>query len=349
MMDESFITSPYASDPFTSLASLLGGDGYHTSFFHGGRNGTMGFDGFAHSAGFQRYVGLNEYPDSEKDFDGNWGIRDVPFLQFYAHELDKEQQPFMSSIFTLSSHHPYELPPADAERFAGGTMAIHPTLRYADDALRRFFATARTMPWYANTLFIITADHTADIERTGLHSDKAIDYWVPMLYFMPERLESRQQDRVTQQIDILPTALDLIGHDSPFFSFGHSALRAQSPPYAIVTSNGVYNIIGDRVQVQFDGEQVLGARSLVEQDSDAMSLVPLRAAEMGVAGPPLIMTSEPDLPFFSCSSSSAGVELLLEPSSSKSSSDTTDTSISVSPDILRACSPEGISCCGSSS
>jgi len=280
LMDESFITSPYAGNPFTSLAGVLAGVGYHTSFYHGGRNGTMGFDGFARSAGFQRYIGLNEYPGPEEDSDGHWGIRDVPFLQFHARELNKEQQPFMSTVFTLTSHHPYELPPTDAERFAGGTMPIHPTLRYADDALRQFFAIVRTMPWYANTLFIITADHTADIERNGQNSDKAIDYWIPMLYFMPERIAPHDEHRVTQHIDVLPTTLDLIGYDRPFFSFGHSALRKQSPPYAIMSSNGVYNIISAGVQVQFDGEQVLGAASLIPQDKASIDMVPLRAAEM---------------------------------------------------------------------
>lgn len=280
LMDESFITSPYASSPFTSLASVLAEDGYRTSFYHGGRNGTMGFDGFARSAGFQRYVGLNEYPEPERDGDGHWGIRDQPFLQFYAQELAKEREPFMSSVFTLSSHHPYELPNADAERFAGGTMPIHPTLLYADDALRQFFATARTMPWYANTLFIITADHTADIDRDGQHSDKAIDYWIPLLYYMPGRIAPLEKDRVTQHIDILPTALDLIDHEKPFFSFGHSALRKQSPPYAISASNGVYHILSDRMQVHFDGEKVLDATPLAEGDSTLMGMEPLRAAEM---------------------------------------------------------------------
>ena len=155
-MDDAFTSSPYAGIPFTSLAHVLGGAGYRSSFYHGGRNGTMGFDSFARAAGFQRYVGLNEYPGDKADFDGHWGIRDRPFLQFWARELAREQEPFLSTVFTLSSHHPYRLPPEEAERFAGGTPAIHPTLRYADDALRQFFATARTMPWYNNSLFAIT-------------------------------------------------------------------------------------------------------------------------------------------------------------------------------------------------
>lgn len=262
LMNEAFITSPYASQPFTSLANTLGSHGYSTSFYHGGRNGTMGFDGFVRSAGFDRYVGLNEYPGPESDQDGHWGVRDRPFLQFYAQDLTKEKQPFMSTVFTLSSHHPYELPPEEQAKFQGGHMKIHPTLRYADDALRDFFRTARQQPWSDNTLFVITADHTADIDRNGQHYSKATDYWVPLLYHMPGRITPMQQHRVTQHIDILPTVLDLIGYPSPFFSFGHSALDPFSPPYAIMASNGIYQCVSDDLHVQFDGTKVVEVTDL---------------------------------------------------------------------------------------
>lgn len=274
-MDEAFVTSPYASQPFTSLASILAEEGYRTSFFHGGRNGTMGFDAFAKSAGFQRYVGLNEYDNGADDFDGHWGVRDRPFLQFYARQLAQEQQPFMSTVFTLSSHHPYALPPEEAARFAGGTQPIHPTLRYADDALRQFFATVRTMPWFENTLFVITSDHTADLERTGSQGNKPIDYWVPLVYFAPW-LESRAVDRVTQHIDILPTVIDLIGHSDPFFSLGHPALGTTVPPLAIWSNNGMYTITSATQQVQFDGERVLGVMPI----ADGSAPDPVLAAEM---------------------------------------------------------------------
>jgi phosphoglycerol transferase MdoB-like AlkP superfamily enzyme len=274
-MDEAFVTSPYASQPFTSLASILAEEGYHTSFYHGGRNGTMGFDAFAKSAGFQRYVGLNEYDNGDDDFDGHWGVRDRPFLQFYARHLAQEQQPFMSTVFTLSSHHPYALPPEEAARFAGGTQPIHPTLRYADDALRQFFATARTMPWFENTLFVITSDHTADLERTGSQGNRPIDYWVPLVYYAPW-LESRTEERVTQHIDILPTVVDLIGHTDPFFALGHPALGTSVPPYAIWSNNGVYTINSAVQQVQFDGERVLGVVPIVNGSAPD----PVLAAEM---------------------------------------------------------------------
>lgn len=269
LMDEAFITSPYAGQPFTSLANTLGNEGYSTSFFHGGRNGTMGFDGFARSAGFTKYAGSNEYTGAPADHDGHWGVRDRPFLQFYAHELNKEREPFLSTVFTLSSHHPYELPAEEMERFTGGTLKIHPTLRYADDALRDFFRTARQQPWFERTLFVITADHTADIDRNGQNYNKATDYWVPLLYYMPGQLVPMQQPRVTQHMDIQPTILDLLGYPSPYFSFGHSALQLLSPPYAVMASNGIYQCIGDRYHLQFDGKQVVGLNALTSDSTGA--------------------------------------------------------------------------------
>ncbi|MFT3885893.1 MAG: sulfatase-like hydrolase/transferase [Flavobacteriales bacterium] len=260
LMDEAFITSPYAQTPLTSLPSVLAAEGYRTSFFHGGHNGTMGFDGFAKSAGFQRYVGRDEYPDARDD-DGVWGIRDVPFLHYFAQRMSAEREPFMSCLFTLSSHHPYRLPPADAERFKGGDLPIHPTLRYADDALRQFFRTAEQMPWYAHTLFVITADHTADLERAGEVSGSAYDHWIPLLYFMPEAIPPRTDDRVTQQIDILPTVLDLLGERKPFFAFGGSSLRDERAPAAVSENNATWLIVTDQVQLRTDGEQVLWADS----------------------------------------------------------------------------------------
>ncbi len=256
LMEEAFITSPYADAPFTALPGVLAAKGYGTSFYHGGHNGTMGFDAFARSAGFQRYVGRDEYPDP-KDDDGVWGIRDEPFLRFYARELDKEKQPFMSAVFTLSSHHPYKLLPSDAKRFAGGKLTIHPTLKYADNALRGFFTTARAMPWFKNTLFVITADHTADLERNGEQSGSAYDFWIPIVYYMPGIIGPRADVRTTQQIDILPTVLDMIGYDTPFFAFGSSTLRLERPPAAVSEGSATWLMVTPRVQLRSDGSNIL--------------------------------------------------------------------------------------------
>ncbi len=278
-MDEAFITSPYVQSPFTALGSVLGDAGYATSFYHGGRNGTMGFDTYAHAAGYQRYVGMNEYPEA-KDYDGHWGIWDRPFLQFFAKELGQEQQPFHSVVFTLSSHHPYALPEGEEARFPQGDHRIEATLRYTDDALRGFFSTVRHEPWFRNTLFVITADHTADLDRTGQQHSEAVDYWVPLLFYWPAAITPRMEERIAQHIDILPSVLEFIGHPEPCISFGASVVHGDGRSLVIFRSMGFWYGITTEGVFCFNGEHLVptAVKLPLPLDPDAMELRRMKAA-----------------------------------------------------------------------
>jgi len=81
-----YVISERSGNKINSLASLLSKEGYQSSFFHGAPNGSMGFDAFIKMAGFQQYIGKNEYGHDE-GFDGIWGIWDEPFFQFFADEI----------------------------------------------------------------------------------------------------------------------------------------------------------------------------------------------------------------------------------------------------------------------
>ena len=163
LLEEPYITSQYGSNTIAGLPFVLKGKGYETSFFHGGRNGTMGFDNFCKAAGVQKYFGMNEYIGPEA-YDGDWGIRDEEFLQFFAGELSKMKQPFFSSVFTISSHHPYTVPQKYKNRFRGGNLPIYKSIEYADYSLQQFFNRIKHEPWYNHTLFVFTADHAAQEE-----------------------------------------------------------------------------------------------------------------------------------------------------------------------------------------
>jgi len=278
-MEEAFLTSPYAQQPFTALGSVLAAEGYATSFFHGGRNGTMGFDTYASAAGYQRYVGMNEYPDAD-DYDGTWGIWDRPFLQFFAREIGKERRPFHSVVFSLSSHHPYDLPEGEERRYGDGKHRIEPTLRYSDDALRRFFATASTQPWFDSTLFVITADHTADLDRSGQQYSEAVDYWVPLVFYWPKVIAPRAPPVIAQHIDIMPTVLDLIGHGKPYFSFGTSVAHGEGRGMAVARSMGFWFALMAEGNFCFEGEHLspTALRNPLVVESDGSEVRRLKAA-----------------------------------------------------------------------
>lgn len=249
-MTEDFITSQYASGKFNSLASLLKTEGYNTSFFHGGKNGTMGFDSFCQSAGFDNYYGKNEYPD-QSDFDGNWGIWDEPFLQYIANTLNKNKQPFLGAVFTLSSHHPYKVPAKYKNKFRKGPLEIQQTIMYADYALKKFFEKASAMPWFQNTIFVITADHTSEAWQ-AFYKNRVGQYFIPIIFYEPQSSQSGHQGIVAQQTDIMPTLLDMLHYPKPFVAFGGSLLRKNEPRFSLSYLNGNYQLIQDGYAWQTD-------------------------------------------------------------------------------------------------
>jgi len=99
-MPESFITSRYNNKIF-GVHELVKKHGYHSSFFHGGLNGIYGIDSFVKKAGYEKYFGKDEYGRNE-DYDGAWGIWDDKFFMYTAKKLDQLEEPFVSSLYSVS-------------------------------------------------------------------------------------------------------------------------------------------------------------------------------------------------------------------------------------------------------
>ena len=241
LLSEPFITSAYAGNTLTSIASLLDKKKYETIFFHGGTNGTMGFDNFAKATGYNRYFGRTEYND-DRDFDGSWGIYDEPFLIRTTEELTKINNPFFATIFTLSSHHPYEIPKKYESTFEKGTLPIHKSIRYADHSLKIFFEQASTLPWFKNTLFVITADHTATSDSPYYQNRQGM-YSIPLIFFMPADNLEGKNNKTCQQIDILPSIMGYLNYDSTYFAFGQNTFDKNRSGYAITYLNDTYQYI----------------------------------------------------------------------------------------------------------
>lgn len=259
-----YVLSEYSSNRVNSLASLLGAEGYASSFFHGAPNGSMGFQAFTNMAGFKKYVGRNEFND-DTHFDGIWGIWDEPFLQFFAQQLEEEQEPFVSTLFTLSSHHPYKVPQQYEGKFPKGTMDLHQCIGYTDNALRRFFETARKMPWFKNTLFVITADHSTfpchDAYKTNVNA-----FAIPLIFYAPDGSLKGVDNRLAQQTDIMPTVLSMLHYPNPYMAFGND-LTGNEKPFVMNYVGGTYQFMRDSLVMYFDGKKVTGVYDFVNDSS----------------------------------------------------------------------------------
>jgi phosphoglycerol transferase MdoB-like AlkP superfamily enzyme len=209
LMSEPFISSHFAANYFLGLGTLLAPQKYATSFFHGGHNGTMYFDAFMKSAGIDKYYGFVEY-NNPADDDGDWGIWDEPFLQYMLTRVNQMPQPFMTAVFTLSSHHPFKVPPQYEGQFPEGPLEILKTVSYTDMALQKFFAAAKKQPWFKNTLFVVTADHTSK-HYLSEYKNEPGNYRVPLFFYHPTyKFPQVDRNMVAQQIDIVPSILDFL-------------------------------------------------------------------------------------------------------------------------------------------
>jgi len=255
-MVQPYVTSKYATNKVNSFASLLKTKGYATAFFHGAPNGSMGFESFMKLAGYDKYFGMTEYGNDD-DFDGTWGIWDEEFFQYFADEMNKMQEPFHTTLFSLSSHHPFKIPERYKGKFREGTLGFHIPMQYTDMALKKFFAKAKKMSWYKNTLFVLTADHSNhawhDVYKTSIG-----DFSIPIIMFHPSDSTLIGFDStIVQQMDIMPTVLNYINFDDDYVSFGFDANDSIANHFAVNYNNNTYQIIKGDYVLQFRNDKIV--------------------------------------------------------------------------------------------
>ena len=269
MFVEPFFLTPASMNHVGGMASLLAAEGYQTAFFHGAQRGSMGFLGFARSTGFQHYYGREDYCDDDRfggddDFDGMWAIWDEPFLQYYAQKMSEMQQPFMTAVFTASSHHPFAIPRQYWEVYPEEGLAMHKCIRYTDMALRRFFERASREPWFRNTIFVLTSDHTNMSDHAEYQTDLG-GFSSPIVIYAPGTTDRQPQqlDKIAQQIDILPTVMGMLHYPKPYFAFGIDLLNTPAADtWAVNYLNGIYQYVKHGHVLQFDGQQSRALYSL---------------------------------------------------------------------------------------
>ena len=270
MFVEPFFLTPASMNQVSGIASMLGQKGYQTAFFHGAQRGSMGFMAFARKTGFQDYYGREDFDadsrfNGDEDFDGMWAIWDEPFLQYYCTKMSEMKQPFMTAVFTASSHHPYVVPEKYKTVYPEEGIIIHKCIRYTDMALGKFFQAASRQPWFKNTIFVMTSDHTNlsdhDVYQTDLGG-----FCSPIIIYEPG--SDRQPailPKVAQQIDILPTLMGMLHYPDPYFAFGIDVLNTPADStWAVNYLNGIYQYVKHGHVLQFDGQKTRAVYALTD-------------------------------------------------------------------------------------
>ena len=283
MFKESFVAASCATNHLEGLAGCLTTMGYQTAFFHGAPASSLGFQGFTKSTGFQACWSEEDYDadprtHGEADSDNWWGIWDEPFLQYFRMKMTDMQEPFMTTIFTLSSHHPFQIPEQYKDVFPEGELPIHKCIRYTDHALREFFRAASQEPWFNNTVFILIGDHVNKSNHEEYKRGMNMFSSSLIIYSPSGDITPGMRDGIAQHTDIYPTMLNYLGYDKPYMAFGCDLLSTPADQtWAVNYLDGIYQYAKNGYVLQFDGEKSIGfykltdylmAHNLVEQRSE---------------------------------------------------------------------------------
>lgn len=257
LLDNPYISSHYGTNAINSLPQLLKEKGYSSAFYHGATNGSMKFDVFTAHLGFDHYFGRTEY-NNEDHTDATWGVLDEYFMPWTAKSITTElKEPFLAGLFTLSSHHPYFVPEEHRVQLPAGPHPMAKSVAYADMSLRLFFEEAKKQPWYENTVFVICADHTP-AGTTMRFTQRIGMYQIPIAFYDPKgKIKPEVDGQLFNQIDIMPTLLDMVGYDKDVYSFGNSYYKNNVPFSVNYIENSHLYFEGDYM-INFLQDEVTG-------------------------------------------------------------------------------------------
>ena len=255
LMSKDYVESRYAANRLDGFGSILKKHGYSTAFFHGGNNGTMNFNASAISAGFNEYYGRNEY-GNDADYDGTWGISDMPFLQFTAQKVNAMKKPFAAGVFTLSSHHPFKLPKGYELPEDDYKTDFEKTVRYTDDAMRHCFETMSEYSWFDSTIFVIVGDHVNPEHLFSNYLNGYGQYQIVTAFYAPSVIKPIRTDIMAQQTDIGVSLLAALGYNDTIFSFGRNVFDSLQEPCFASYLNNIYEYSDGKFMLQSDGNNI---------------------------------------------------------------------------------------------
>ena len=221
-----------------SLVKKMDSVGYHTSFYFGGELN------YGNILSYLRYNEFDEIVEgkdiNEGFFKGKLGYHDTDVMPWYVEQLSRYEQPFFSTLFTQSSHSPYDYPkifeeiewPAIEKQYVNSGY-------YTDIAIGMFMEKAKQQEWYDSTLFVFVADHSHATYKN--HRMESFDHHkIPMLIYgepLQDSLRGMTFDKICGNTDLPATILAQLGMKHDEFIWSKDVFGKCYKPFAFFELN----------------------------------------------------------------------------------------------------------------
>jgi phosphoglycerol transferase MdoB-like AlkP superfamily enzyme len=240
-------------DKLPNMYALFNQMGYHTSFYSGGRLSFDNVEAYLGAAGVNVMKGRDDWTIRRQTL---WGAYDEETFAMHAAELNTLPQPFFSSVSTMTTHEWFD---ADVPQLFNGDADVvndhyRNTVHYADSCLYAYLQDVKKEPWYANTIFIVMADHSCSFPK-GRNNYETERHHIPMLITggaIKEEWRGKSIQRVGSQLDIAATLLNQMKQPATDFAYSKNLFNASSPAFAYYAFDNGFGIVSDSTWVIYD-------------------------------------------------------------------------------------------------
>lgn len=246
----SIIKFPQKTEKLPQLSHVFARQGYSTSFYYGGELEFANIRSYLLNGGYDKLIDKYDFPSSS--YNSKWGAHDHVLFGRVLQDLNQQQQPFFTTVYTLSSHEPYEIPiPA---KFPGtdNEAKFRNSVYYTDWALGRFINQAKKQAWWQHTLVVLVADHGHPLPGNDPNHAPS-KFHIPFI-LTGGALEThgKKIDTIGDQTDIAATLLAQLGLSHHQFVWSRNLLAPNPYPFAFYVFNDGFGFITPQGKLTFD-------------------------------------------------------------------------------------------------
>ena len=247
LLSTSIMVYPEKARSLTLLPDYFNRHNYNTSFYYGGDINFYNLKTFVLQSNCGKITTKADFP-SELGRMTKWGVPDGYVFERALEDLKSEKEPFMKTIYTVSSHPPYDVPYSKIKGSSNEAKYLN-SVAYTDSCLGVFIDGLRKSPLWNNTLLIVTSDHgtlppgPTDITETA-------SYRIPLIWAGGVVDSLQRIETITQQIDFGVSLVHQLGWEADSSKFAKDFFT--SHPYAFYALDSGWGFVTPEGEYYFD-------------------------------------------------------------------------------------------------
>ena len=246
LLTQSVINYPEKSVKLKKMSSWFNENGYWSSFYYGGAIDFYNLKSFVLQGEYKEIVEKDDFPKEIRNM-SSWGAPDGFLFERVLKEIDKPQ-PFFTTVYTLSSHTPYDVPVQMLKAETNEEKYLN-SLAYADSCLGVFMRAFKKTKYWENSLDIITADH-GHLYPGPTEIIEPATYRIPLIWTGGIVKKAATINIICGQPDLIPTLVKQFGWKPDSALFGHDILS--TPSYAFYMCDSGWGYISEEGEYYFD-------------------------------------------------------------------------------------------------